>query len=218
LIAEIKSGLVPPVGGRIIDVPDTGEVAFVGFGSCVVRKDSEPDVQAELDFQAEQIAGIRATDALAGIILGDDTSWEAHADETTRKRVADFEQLQQSDQTVKGNEAEIKEYDDRVKDMRNVLRTDTRIQSLRSGILPPGIMRETEMDDDEYFAYGIAVYVPSVSEAARSASQEMDDAQLVKPAESPDSNANAETRTTDTKDEPKLDIKKGPSGVVEQDL
>jgi hypothetical protein len=215
LIAEIKSGLVPPVGGRIIDVSGTGEVAFVGFGSSVIRKDSEPDVQAELDLQAEQIAGLRATDALAGIILGDDTSWAAHVDEGTRKQVADFEHLQQTDQTIKGNETEIKEYDNRVKNMRNVLKTDIKVQSLRNGVLPPGIIRETELDDDEYFAYGIAVYVPSVSDVTRKASQEMDDAQLVKPT---NKNNAAGTKADDEKTGRKLEIKKGPSGVVEQDL
>jgi hypothetical protein len=218
LIAEIKSGLVPPVGGRIIDVPGTGEVAFVGFGSSIVRKDSEPDVQAELDLQAEQIAGLRATDALAGIILGDDTSWASHVDETTHKQVADFAHLQESDQTAKGSEAEIKEYDDRIKSMRNVLKTDTKIQSLRNGVLPPGIMRETELDEDGYFAYGIAVYVPSVSDATRQASKEMDDAQLVKPAETTNNSDTVGPKATDEKTEQNLEIRKGPSGVVKQDL
>lgn len=35
-IAEIKSGVVPPVGGRIITIRETGETAFVGFGAAVV--------------------------------------------------------------------------------------------------------------------------------------------------------------------------------------
>jgi hypothetical protein len=102
--------------------------------------------------------------------------------------------------------------------MRNILKTDTKIQSLRNGVLPPGIIRETELDDDEYFAYGIAVYVPSVSDAARNASQEMDDAQIVKPADTTNNSNAAEINATDEKTEQKLEIKKGPSGVVEQDL
>ena len=100
LIAEIKNGFVPPVGGRIIEVPETGEIAFVGFGSSVVRYDPEEDVQEDLKLQAERVAGLRATDALAGIILGDDTTWQAHADETTSKQIKDFERLQKSDQSA----------------------------------------------------------------------------------------------------------------------
>ncbi len=37
VIVEIQKGLVPPVGGKIIQVPATGEIAFVGFGSDIVR-------------------------------------------------------------------------------------------------------------------------------------------------------------------------------------
>ncbi|GHS93461.1 hypothetical protein AGMMS50276_04020 [Synergistales bacterium] len=216
LIAEIQNGLVPPVGGRVIDVPGTGEVAFVGFGSYIVRKDPEADVQAELDLQAERIAGLRATDALTGIILGDDTSWQANADETTRKQRKDFEELQRSDQSVKGSETEIKEYENRLHEMRNSVRESTAIKSLRGGVLPPGIMRKTFMDDDEYFAYGIAVYVPSVSEAASSVSKEMDDAQIVKPQGVAPSKPSSTKGATNA--DPALKIKKGPSGVVEQGL
>ena len=214
VITEIKNGFVPPVGGRIIEVPGTGQVAFVGFGSSIVRYDPEEDVQEELKLQAERVAGLRATDALAGIILGDDTTWQSRVDETTVKEVKDFERLQEQDQTSRGSDSEIKAYDERKRGMRNSLREDTRIQSLRRGVLPPGIIRETSLDDNEYFAYGIAVYVPSLSDAARGASKEMDDAQLIQPpGTSTDNNAPV---PAPQKEAP--EIKKGPSGVVEQIL
>jgi hypothetical protein len=76
VIAEIKNGFVPPVGGRIITVPGTGEIAFVGFGSSVVRYNSEKSMQERLKLQAERMAGTRALDALAGILTGDDTAWQ----------------------------------------------------------------------------------------------------------------------------------------------
>jgi len=221
IIAEIKNNLVPPVGGRIVDVPETGEVAWVGFGSFIVRKDDEPDVQAELDIQAEQIAGMRAVDALAGIILGDDTLWEGDADEQTKRQVKDFERLQASDQTGKGTEEEIKAYDRRIKNMRNAVSSNNKVQSLRKGILPPGIQRVTEIDEDGYFAYGIAVYVPSVSELAAQAGREMDEIQIVKPIDSgrgngknSDGSSNFKNRNTNTN----LNMKKGPSGIVNQNL
>lgn len=225
VISEIKNNLVPPVGGRIIDVPETGEVAWVGFGSFIVRKDDEPDVQAELDLQAEQMAGLRAVDALAGIILGDDTLFGTHGDEQTSKQVKDFERLQQSDQTGKGTESELREYNQRIKTMRNAVRSGSKVQSLRRGVLPPGIMRYTELDDDGYFAYGIAVYIPSVSEMANEASQEMDDAQIVQPLNNNRNGQNSSSgypfagnsngqRNNNTN----LKMKKGPSGVINQGL
>ncbi|MDR3231951.1 MAG: hypothetical protein LBT65_10970, partial [Synergistaceae bacterium] len=145
LLAEIRSGLVPPVGGRIIDVPGTGEVAFVGFGSSVVRKNDDPAFQEKLKLQAEQVAGMRAASALAGIILGDDTAWATNADESTRQQVKEFEVLQKSDQTAQGSEAEIKAYQNKVNEMRNVLTTSTKMRSLREGTLPPGVMQQTNL-------------------------------------------------------------------------
>lgn len=203
LIAEIKTGLVPPIGGRIIEVPATGEVAWVGFGSAIIRKDSEPDVQAELNLQAEQVAGLRAVDALAGIILGDDTSWQGHTDEQTTAQVKDFERIQRQDQSSRGTVEEIKEYEKRLRGMQNALSSSEEIKSLRKGIMPPGIIRQTDIDEDRYFAYGIAVYLPSASAQAKEASREMDEAQIVQPSQ---------------KNVPDMKMKRGPSGVVPQNL
>ncbi|GHV48575.1 hypothetical protein FACS1894204_12910 [Synergistales bacterium] len=215
VIAEIKSGLVPPVGGRVIDVPATGEVAFVGFGSHVVRKNSDASVQAELDLQAEQIAGLRSTDALVGIILGDDTLWAAHVDEDSRKQVNQFKAGEASDPSAQSSEAENKDYDDRMQGFRNTVTSSLNIQNLRNGALPPGVMRETSLDDDEYFAYGIAVYVPSLTEAARKGAKEMDEAQIVQP---PSKSSGGTAVKPVPKKEQNLEMKQGPSGVIKQDL
>lgn len=224
LFAEIKNNLVPPVGGRIIEIPETGEIAWVGFGSAVVGKDPEPDVQAELNLAAEQIAGLRARDALAGIILGDDTYWEGHVDEQTRKQTKAFERAQQSDQTTKGSAEEIQALEKRRRDMRTSITSGTSIQSLRNGTLPPGTMLETELDEDEYFAYGVAIYRPSVSQAVIEASREMDDAQIVQPPKQgnvTDGEHSSPSRASGGKQAPKmpeLDLKRGPTGVVQQNL
>ena len=223
LFAEIKNNLVPPVGGRIIEIPDTGEVVWVGFGNAVIDKDDEPDVQAELNLVAEQIAGIRARDALAGIILGDDTRWEGHADEGTKKQKKDFDKAQQSDHTTKESEAEMRALQARRSELRSGLSTGTAIQSLRNGVLPPGTMVETELDENEYFAYGIALYMPSLTNQVRDASREMDEAQIVvqppkqdSAADEKDSSSSFEGQQNSHKQE--LDIKKGPTGVIKQNL
>jgi len=46
VISEVRSGLVPPVGGRIITMRKTGETAFVGFGSAVMHANANAAVQA----------------------------------------------------------------------------------------------------------------------------------------------------------------------------
>ena len=221
LLAEIQNNLVPPVGGRIIEVAGTGETAWVGFGSAVVHKDSQASIQARLNLQAERIAGVRALDALAGIILGDDTKWTAHADESSRSQILDFERAQQSDQTTKGTAEEIKAYDTRKAEMRNTLFSSEQIESLRNGTLPRGVRRIVFTDENEYFAYGIAVYVPSVTDLVNEAAREMEEAQIVRPTKPRDPKGGAPINNrpaNGSNSNSKLKLKKGPSGVVNQNI
>ena len=221
IIAEIRKGLVPPVGGRIVEVPGTGEVAWVGFGSSVVRLDPEPDVQAELELQAEQIAGLRAVDGLAGIIFGDETRWQAHADEEAKRQIKSFEYMQKNDPSTKGTDREIVAYENRIREMRSTLSHSETISSLRKGILPPGIMRQTDLDEDGYFAYGIAVYLPSASDMAAQAKKEMDTTNIVRPVNpNPQNMENYRGITPQRNNNPNIkpEMKRGPSGVVEQNL
>ena len=233
VIAEIKKGLVPPVGGRIVEA-NTGEVAWVGFGSAIVRLDDEPDVQAELELQAEQIAGLRAVDGLAGIILGDETKWQAHVDEDTNRMIKSFEAAQKNDpivkgfKSVKGLNGASKEYENRVREMRNAIVHSEKVESIRNGILPPGIMRQTELDDDGYFAYGIAVYLPSASDMAAQVNKEMKNTKIVREANPDAFNNNNNNNNNNEKiqgitpqkaDPNKVqEMKRGPSGVVQQNL
>ncbi|MBQ4430850.1 MAG: hypothetical protein II877_05055, partial [Synergistaceae bacterium] len=186
-----------------------------------VRLDPEPDVQAELELQAEQIAGLRAVDGLAGIIFGDQTRWQAHADEDTKRQIKSFEYIQKDDPSTKGTVEEVKAYDNRIREMRNTLSHSESMSSLRKGILPPGIMRQTDLDEDGYFAYGIAVYLPSASDMAAKAKKEMDTTNIVRPVNPNQQNNEpyrgiSPQRNTDTGKKP--EIKRGPSGVVEQNL
>jgi len=69
----------------------TGETAFVGFGSVVVRTSSNAAVQAKLNLEAQKIAAMRAKDALCGLMIGDTTSWEGGVRESLKDQVQEFE-------------------------------------------------------------------------------------------------------------------------------
>jgi hypothetical protein len=98
------------------------------------------------------------------------------------------------------------------------MKDDVRIQTLRQGVLPPGVMRETSLDENEYFAYGIAVYLPSLSDAARGAAREMDEAQLVQPPKTSGQAGGSTAAAPEKEQTPKPELKQGPSGVVQQNL
>ena len=97
VLAEIQSGLVPMVGGRVVEVPATGEVAFVGFGSAVVRQEKNPALRAQFLRVAQSSAGLRAADALCGIIIGDNTRGETRLDEQTKEAMTSYENAEAQD-------------------------------------------------------------------------------------------------------------------------
>ena len=115
---------------------------------------------------------------------------------------------------------ENKATEERRRELRKSVSTGTSIQSLRNGTLPPGTKLETELDEDEYFAYGIAIYIPSLSNATREAAREMDEAQIVQPPkrEKSDAEFDAPKGTNKSGEKPEVELKKGPTGVVKQDL
>ena len=106
LLAEIKAGLVPPTGGRILAVPSTGETALVGFGSAVVETDENAAEQARLHLSAQKVAVAHAQDSLCGMIIGDKVTWEGQVIERHRNTLASFDDATQGDPVAKaGSEA-----------------------------------------------------------------------------------------------------------------
>lgn len=207
IFAELGNSLIPPVGGRLLSVPATGEIAFVGFGSSVVRVDENPALNARLVLQAERAADMRAADALCGVIIGDSTGWRGKLDERTSSMLADFEVAQRDDPisfTLDGRA--FTELEERKTTFINTLKESQQYESVRQGILPPGVIRRVWTDDKSGFSYAVAVYLPSATAEARKDSAEMDEADLLLPAPKP-----AEQRK---KGPTEGDVERGPSGEV----
>ena len=166
VIAEVRAGLVPPVGGRIITMRSTGETAFVGFGSSVVRTSDNAAVQAKLNLDAQKVAAMRSKDALCGLMIGDQASWEGRVRESMKDQVQEFESATADDPLARQQpEAARKLAKARQEFVSRIESTDL-YRSLRKGILPPGINTKTWFDEDHAWAYGMSVYVPSATNAA----------------------------------------------------
>ena len=209
MLSEIQNNLVPPVGGRIIDVPTTGEVAFVGFGSAVVRKDKDPALQKDLTLSAERTAELRASDALCGIITGEKVSAASALDESTQTAVRDFETIAQRDPTTGVvSQVDVANAEGRKKEFRSRQTFQQTIESARQGLLPPGVQRRTWTDKDEAFAWGIAVYAPSLTDAAAAGARDMENAQIVQPVQP------KQAPQPESSDK----LEQGVSGTVKQEL
>jgi hypothetical protein len=210
VLLEIQNGLIPPVGGKMIQVPTTGEIAFIGFGSDVIRSSDNASMQAKMRLNADKIARMRAKDALVGMIIGDNSSWQAKLDETTQQTIEQFENSDNGQ-----GDATRQRFEQARQAFQNVQKSSDAYQSIRKGILPPGVAPKSFPSKDDAEIYAIAVYIPSVSQQAAQAAKEMSQAQLL---DNPNSNSGAAPSTQDSNvPRPSREVGQGPSGQISRD-
>jgi len=223
VIAEVRTGLVPPVGGRIITMRSTGETAFVGFGSSVVRTSDNRAVQLKLSLSAQKIAAAHAKDALCGLIIGDKTSWEGMVVESSEDGVQEFESLLADDPLAREDPTAVRKFDEARERFVARMETSDVYESARRGILPPGVNTKTWFDNSHAWAYAMSVYVPSLTSAAAQTARDMRDARIVQPVDEgrdvtvgqrPGGFAD---RDDDNIRRPGPGIKPGPSGRINPD-
>ncbi len=221
VIAEVRSGLVPPVGGRIIMMRSTSETAFVGFGSAVVRTSANQAVQAKLNLDAQKIAGMRSKDALCGLIIGDKASWEGSVKESLKDQVQEFEAATEGDPLAKRSPAGAKKLAEARQTLVSRLESNDLYQSVRRGILPPGVNSKTWFDEDHAWAYGMSVYAPSLSHAAAKSGREMLESQILQPVETGSAKPSGGQAGAFTDDKgskvqrPGKEVRRGPGGKIE---
>ena len=181
---EIQKGIALPAGGRAI-MTDKGDVCYVGFGSALIRSDNDPEMQAELTNDARKIAIARAMDSLTGMICGDAVVWENKVVEKHAKSMKDFEDVAGNDATADMSPKGIKKFGERQKAALTQTMTSDTTQSIRRGVLPPGISPKTFRDKDNVWYYAVVVYNPVITQAASDLAGEMGSATLIQPIRNP---------------------------------
>ena len=220
ILSEIQSGIVPPVGGRIVDVPETGEVAFVGFGSAVVPNAKSAAQRATHMMDAQKIATIRAESELCGIITGDTVDGQASYRESVKQAFGDYSAIEKLDPIHDmANQNDAARADAIKESFRSNTNFNETITSARRGSLPPGVTRRAWLDEDNAFAYAVAVYVPSFSDAAAAGGQAMQNAEILKPVEPSKGRAPMPEQDEAAGSSPAPNgLKRGVTGVVKQNL
>lgn len=219
VIQEVRTGIVPPVGGRIILVRSTGETVLVGFGSAVVGGSQNTAVQAKLNLTAQKIAQMRSQDALCGLLTGDQISWKGKVVDSHKEEVKEFEELTTKDPLAQGASGPRKLEKAR-QTFLTELKTDDVYTSARKGRLPPGVIIRSWFDDDHAWAYAMSVYVPSASKAAAEAAREMRNS--IFPGKVPaegkvgDSSGFTDEKNPNVK-RPGSTVKPGPTGKIGND-
>jgi len=213
VLNEVRNGLVPPLGGHVITVRATGETAFIGFGSSVLRTNENPAIQAQLKLSCQKIASAYAQDSLCGLIVGDRLVWEGGVRERYKDKHQEFAQLAENDPlapNVNGRQKLAKVRDEVVA----TLETTDVYKSARRGYLPPGTIQKSWFNSDKTWGYAMAVYLPSSTNLAAGIRDKVNATKIIQ-----DIKAGGEEKTVKTKKPTKVQqpLKKLPSGKVGKD-
>jgi hypothetical protein len=230
VLTEINTGIVPPVGGRVIYVPQTGESAFIGFGSAIVPISQNKSIQARLNQTAKNFAQARAESALCKSIIGDEFQWSNGMSETSTENQSDSQQTQElTNEIKKENENDpisaanvngSKEAKDvaKIKDaFQATIEDSEEFKSAFSGKIPAGTNSKTWVDGDSGWAYSFCCYIPSSANIAAGIKKSMETVQIVKPVKamsSLDDSKKAEKQGKANIKGPSNEIRKGVSGDV----
>ncbi len=170
---ELDAGLVPPVGGRIISVPETNEVALVSFGSALVHQDDRGNSTGQDKLTAGRRAKAQADKALVALMRGDQFMWEYGYYREQESTSTNFEEVA-TDTNLLGpsQESTRKLLEERKETFLNLIRDSEAAQSVVKGIVPQGTNSKTWYSKDGW-CYVANVYTPSSGAQAEAAAKEM---------------------------------------------
>ena len=172
VLEEIQAGVIPPVGGKIVILPNTGETIIVGFGSAIVRYSQNLSLATEYRKAALETAKIRATQSLVDFLTGSSTSWVSGIyDGTVSGGISeDYSSITQKIQDLPDEDNELKKAiaSSSSNEFLNLFIKTSEYQSVSKGIVPPGVIIRTAVEESvETMGYGwavaIAVYYPSLT-------------------------------------------------------
>jgi hypothetical protein len=215
---EIQKGLVLPAGGRVI-MTESGETCYVGYGSALIRDDNDAEMRVALMNDARKIATARALDSLTGLVSSDTVIWENGVGEKHMKELKDFEDVIGDDATADQSPDGIKRLAERKKAVLTLTATLEATQSIRRGVLPPGIAPKTFRDQDNAWYYAVVVYSPALTQAASDLATEMRNATLIQPIRGTQSqikDGDGATLKSDVS-KPSTEIKMIPTGSFDDD-
>jgi len=216
ILNDIEAGIVPPVGGKVIYVPDTGTTAIVAFGSAIARHSSNEVLANEYKKAAIETARMRATQTLVDILNGDKNIWKSGFEERTLR--AEFENMDEV--IAKADELRNARSDSVAETMSseflNLFSRDKNYESVSSGIVPAGTMiriaMEESVEKNGYgWVYAIAIYYPELELPLQQIVAAMEGKPIV--TEQPVK----ETTTEENKEGGTSENPQGPTGPVSSD-
>lgn len=165
---EISLGVVPPMGAKLINDPETGESIVIGFGSSIIRQNKDKNMMRKLAGAAQLQSRQRANSALIAFLQGSTIYWEGGFDEQQVEAGQQFEVPMDQD----GNVQDPVAYDATKNTFLNSMVASDEFSSVTGGKLPAGVITKNFPSEDGYWSNTIAIYRSSASATAQKEAQE----------------------------------------------
>ncbi|MCJ8296435.1 MAG: hypothetical protein MJK15_18715 [Colwellia sp.] len=168
IISDLKSGILPPVGAKVLTNPETNENYVMGFGSAIIRNNKNKSIARKLKTVAKRQSETRARAALLGTLKGEQVYWDGGFDE---KQVDKSNQFDYDPVTLDPTQVAV--LDEEQSTFINQLKATDDYKTLTAGTLPPGVSTKSFVSTDGNWQYTVAIYSPSLEKTARQANKEM---------------------------------------------
>jgi len=218
ILANIQNGVVPPVGGKIIIMPESGQTAVVAFGSSIVRYSQNKKLATEYKKAAIEASKMRATQSLLELLKGSNECWYSGLYEGTASGdvSSEYNSINEKVTDLPNENNEIKAAVAQVSssEFLDVFMKTSAYKSTSQGMVPAGVIIQTATDpsveENGYgWVYTVAVYYPELSLDAQNLYNAMSNRATVK-------KENPVTIMVNTSSE-SSDNPQGPSGTVSDD-
>lgn len=181
VVADINSGVLPPMGAKILTHADTGEVILMGYGSAIIRDNSNDRVARRLKDAAKRQSQTRARSALLGTMQGDEVYWKGSFSED---QVESTQQFEYGGDPRLEDPTTAKKLDSERTVFLNQLKMSDEYGAVTKGQLPPGVSNRSFASEDGHWMYTVSVYSPSLEAVSREAKREMEAGGTANPSSS----------------------------------
>ena len=167
--AELRSGIIPPMGGRVLTVPSTGGTVFVGFGSAIKRINRNVTIERELAKAARLEARMEAAKSLHALMLGNKLIWSRGSRMGTQDSQDQYRQTQADDLATKNHiETVVEPLEQTRAKFVSVYSQRQEFKLAGQGKLPPGVLPFAfETEDWAYFAYVYSIELEALADQGR---------------------------------------------------
>lgn len=169
VISDVKTGVLPPVGAKVLTNAETGEVIVIGYGSSIIRQNKNKNIARKLKGAAKSQSQSRARSALLATMQGEKVYWQGSFDENQMEGTQQFEY----DDPNLNDPQQVKVLEEDRNTFLNQLKISDEYVTLAKGKLPAGVSVKSFAGDEGYWQYSVAVYAPSLEATARQAAKEM---------------------------------------------